>query len=61
MKKHYTPRRINKENHLKVIIVLLCVVIVLGVLSRRGAWLSRGDKQPASSRPSQVEVAQAIQ
>lgn len=61
MKKHHTPRRINKENHLKVIIVLLCVVIVLGVLSRRGVWSSRGGKQPATPLPPQVEVVQAIQ
>lgn len=34
MNKRHTPVNVNKETHLKLIIVLLCVVVVFGLISR---------------------------
>lgn len=56
MKKHHTPRRINKETHLKWIIVLMCVVIILGVVSRMGVFSSRAERHRRVAQHSELET-----
>lgn len=59
MKKTHAPRRVNKENHLKLIIVLMCVVIVLGVVSRMGVLSSRAERQRKVPQRSELDAPQS--